>query len=65
MKLVYIASDRIEAEIVSGKLNANDISNTVNFDDQNGLRPFLSLTQGVKIFVLDEDFDEATRILRQ
>lgn len=63
MKLLYTASDRFEAEMVSGKLTAHEIPNVAQFDDQNGLRPSMSFTSGVKIFVPDEIYEEALIVL--
>ena len=64
MKLLYTASSRIEAEIICGKLEAENIHSFQSQDDEGGLNPALQLSNGVKIFVQDEDVQFAVQVLR-
>lgn len=56
-------SDRIEAELARGALNAADIDAIIQADDVAGLRPHLALTQGVQVLVRAEDASRAREIL--
>ncbi len=64
MKQIFTASSRIEAELISGKLKDCGFETFVQHDDQGGARPSLNFTQGIKIFVADEDFEAASEILK-
>ncbi len=64
MKVVFVASSRIEAEIVRGKLEAHGMRAMTRQDDEGGVNPALALSIGVKVLVDDEDFDQALRVLK-
>lgn len=56
---------RIEAEIVKGKLEANNIKAMISADDAGGMYPFpLSPnSKGVELFVNKKNFDSAKKLL--
>jgi putative signal transducing protein len=64
-KLVVVAeySNRIEAELAQGALEAADIDAIVSADDAGGVQPGLWGGEGVKVLVRAEDLDEAKKVL--
>lgn len=63
MKVVYVASDRIEAEIVAGKLKDAGLPVIVKYDDEGGMMPGLQYGSGIKIVVSDDVYEEALEIV--
>ena len=63
MKKVATCNNRIEAEIIKSKLESCGIPATISADDEGGLHPGLALTQGVEVYVADDNEDEAVAIL--
>lgn len=57
---------RLEAEIAKGLLEVNGIKSLIVADDAGGMRPFpISYTVGVELKVLEEEFEEAKKILNK
>lgn len=65
MRIVHIANDRFEAEILVGKLKDAGIFSDVKFDDQGGVNPGMQFGSGIKIAVIDEDFESALKIISE
>ena len=65
MKIVHVASDRFEAEILAGKLEDAGLFTQVKFDDEGGVNPGMQFGSGIKIAVMDEDFEEALKIIAE
>lgn len=65
--LVHIESyaDRPEAEMAKGVLSANGIEAVISGDEFGGYSPAQAFTTGVQLFVNDEDFEEAKKILSE
>ena len=51
------------AEIALGRLQANGIDGSIESNDAGGMLPFLQVPEGVKLFVLSRQFDEAIELL--
>jgi len=64
-KTILILSNRIEAEIVAGMLNQNDIMTNIVADDLAGTHPELDFTKGVKLQVPDDDAEQALELLKK
>jgi len=64
-KLVVAAeySNKIEAELAQGALEAADIESIVSADDAGGVQPGLWVGEGVKVLVRAEDLDLAKKVL--
>jgi hypothetical protein len=64
-KLVAVGtySNKIDAELAQGALEAADIEAMVTADDAGGLRPSLWLSEGVRVLVRAEDAERAKEIL--
>jgi hypothetical protein len=64
-KLVVVAeySNKIEADLAQGALEAADIESMVSADDAGGVQPGLWTGEGVKVLVRAEDFEEAKKVL--
>jgi hypothetical protein len=56
-------SNKIEAELAQGALEAAEIECIVAADDAGGLQPNLLVGEGVKVLVRAEDLAEAQKIL--
>ena len=52
-----------KAEQARAKLDFGGIKSFVSTDDCGGMRPFLQLTNGVRLMVLEKDADSALKIL--
>lgn len=63
MKKIISCKDRMEAQIIKAKLEAYGIEAFIQSDDEGGLHPGMSMTQGVFILVADENEREAKAIL--
>lgn len=57
-------SNRLEANIAKGKLEANGIKSFVTADDEGSMLPFSLGKRGVQLFVKSGHFKEAQKILR-
>lgn len=53
----------LEAELISGMLEANGIEAAVSSDDAGGNEPQLQLTQGVRVLVGSEDEAAARELI--
>jgi putative signal transducing protein len=64
-KLVAVGtySNKIDADLAQGALEAADIEAIVTADDAGGLRPALSVGTGVRVLVRAEDVERAREIL--
>jgi hypothetical protein len=64
-ELVVVGSflNHIEAELAQGALEAGGIESIISADDVGGMRPHLSLTGGVRLFVRADDAEKAGAIL--
>jgi len=58
-------SNVLEAEIVAGHLNSQNIETMVKKDDSGGMRPHLQITQGVDLIVRKKDLERAKKILNK
>ncbi len=65
MKIIYRAKDLTEAHIISGLLNANDISTHVGGHYLQGGIGELAASDFVTIHVKDEDINSATSIIAE
>ena len=65
MKIIYRARDLTEAHIISGLLNANDISTHVGGHYLQGGIGELAASDFVTIHVKDEDINSATSIIAE
>ena len=61
--VVRTFSDRIEAELAHSALEAAGIDSMLRTDDIAGLRPHMSLSNGVAILVRAEDAEAASDVL--
>jgi len=61
--VVRTFGNRIDADLARGALKAADIDSMVSSDDAGGLRPAMTLTNGVQLIVRAEDADRANEIL--
>jgi hypothetical protein len=61
--IVRTFSNRMEAEIARGALEAADIDSVIQTDDAGGLRPDLATRFGVHLLVRESDAAEADGIL--
>ena len=62
-QVAAVASSRVEAQLIAGLLEAHGIVATVLADDAGGQEPQWQLTDGVRVMVLDEDLEEAQRLI--
>jgi putative signal transducing protein len=64
-KLVPVGtySNKIDAELAQGALEAADIEAIVSADDAGGLQPGLWVGKGVRVLVRAEDAERAKEIL--
>ena len=64
-KLVAVGtySNKIDADLAQGALEAADIEAIVTADDAGGLQPALLLGKGVRVLVRAEDVERAKEIL--
>lgn len=60
---VVVLNSRTEAEIVRSKLEAYGIPAVIQADDEAGLHPGLSLTQGVRVLVAASAVERAKQVL--
>ena len=51
------------AEVALGRLEANGIDGSIESNDASGMLPFLQAPEGVKLFVLTHEFEEAMDLL--
>jgi hypothetical protein len=56
-------SNKIEAELAQGALEAAEIESIVAADDAGGLQPSMWVGEGVKVLVRAEDLEAARKIL--
>jgi type III secretory pathway lipoprotein EscJ len=62
-KLLKTFPNAEAAEIVLGQLQANGIHASVETNDAGGMLPFLQVPEGVRLFVPESQFEEATELL--
>ena len=64
LQVLHVASSRIEAELIVGRLHSGGVRAHISADDEGGMN--LALQQGrVRILVAPEDEIEAHRILME
>jgi hypothetical protein len=56
-------SDRVEAELAQGALEAAGIESMVRSDDAGGMRPAMAFSNGAEVLVRAEDAAEAGDVL--
>jgi hypothetical protein len=61
--VVRTFADRIDAELAHSALEAAGIESILRTDDVGGLRPHMSLTNGVELLVRAENAAEAAEVL--
>jgi hypothetical protein len=61
--VVRTFGNRIDADLARGALEAADIDSMIRSDDAAGLRPAMTLTNGVQLIVRAEDAERANEIL--
>lgn len=64
-KTIKNFSNRIEAELAKGLLEANDINANVRSDDAGGTRPSLAFASGVELQVLEKDVQKAKELIKE
>ena len=64
-KTIKTFSNRPEAEIVKGILEANGIAAIVRGDDSGGMRPSLSFASGVDLQVQEKDIKKAQGLIQE
>jgi hypothetical protein len=62
--VVQTFSYRFEADLAKSALDAAEIDAMVRSDDAGGLRPAMSMTNGVELLVRREDLARASEILK-
>lgn len=62
LKTVY---DEMEAQILASLLNERDIKTLLDKDDAGGMHPHLHSALGIKILVLESDYDSAIKIVQK
>ncbi len=65
MVTIKVFNSREEAEVVRGFLASKGILSFVSADDQGGLRPSLSFSNGVDLLVRSEDLETAKKALAE
>ncbi len=61
---VKVFSNRIDAEVSKGFLKSNNIESMILADDAGGMKSFpMSPVFGVKLQVVEKDFQKATSLL--
>lgn len=62
---VVVCNSRVEAEIIKGKLEANDIPSIISADDAGGMYPFPGQPgfSGAGVLVAKKDFVTAKKLL--
>ncbi|MDQ3230591.1 MAG: DUF2007 domain-containing protein [Pseudobdellovibrionaceae bacterium] len=63
MKLLQTVSSKIEADIICGKLESLGIRAFSTQDAEGGLNGALMFSNGVKIFVSDDDLENAKKAI--
>ena len=63
MRLIQTFSYRFEAEQFVSFLAGSSIDATVVADDEAGLMPALSFQLGVKVYVHEDDFERAMKLM--
>ncbi|MFA6599516.1 MAG: DUF2007 domain-containing protein [Candidatus Omnitrophota bacterium] len=65
--LVKIATylDRLNAESAKNFLETQGIESILGFDDASGMRPELTMAQGVRLWVDEKDEAEARRLIAE
>lgn len=63
--LVQTYLDRMSAENAKNALEAEGIAAMLSSDDASGMRPELTMTRGVKLWVKEEDGEEARKFLQE
>jgi hypothetical protein len=61
--VVRTFSDRVEAELAQGALEAAGIASMVRSDDAGGMRPAMAFSNGAELLVRAEDAGEAGDVL--
>jgi len=61
--VVRTFGNRIDADLARGALEAAAIDSMIRSDDAGGLRPAMTLTNGVQLIVRSEDAERANEIL--
>ena len=65
MKILTTCLNRMDAEIIKSLLFSKKIIVHIQSDDIAGLRPALSLADGVKVLVNEEDYKKAKEIINK
>ncbi len=60
---IYTFTDRYEADLAQGLLEANDVYAVTSADDCGSVDPALTYARGVRLMVREEDIDKAKEIL--
>lgn len=65
MELVAIRTflNHIDADLAKGALHAAGIESMISTDDLGGLRPHLSMSNGVRLLVRPDDVEQAESLL--
>jgi hypothetical protein len=61
--VLKVFTNEFEAELAKGILEEEEIKAYISSDDSGGMRPHLQLTLGIRLLVLESDFERAKEIL--
>jgi hypothetical protein len=64
LTIVYETTNRMDAEVISGMLEAQDIPTVLACDDAAGLYPGMELYFGCKILVHEENLQKSIDIIQ-
>lgn len=56
-------SSEMDAQLAKSRLDAAGIFSAIFKDDVGGTRPYLQLTEGVRLMVRKSEFDQASAVL--
>ena len=65
LKELLVCRNDMEAHIVRGLLEENEIDIYIQKDDCGGMEPQLQLTEGIKILVPSAQFEQAKQLLAE
>jgi thiaminase len=61
--VLKVFTNEFEAELAKGMLEEEKIKCYISSDDTGGMGPYLQLTLGIRLLVLENDYERAKEIL--